>query len=237
MSEVRVHVFLFPGLACDGRLFQYQISSLTRQGYVVKSPAWIEPEKKETLEDFSLRWAQSVMDTYGDTETCYVGGLSFGGMVAPYIGEYFQEHGWNVQGCFRISTFRSGVEIPWNVRAILRFLYLTFPVSARLIKLNAWIWGKMYPHRISSNQQTVYAQLLDSPNHRLYHVLRMLYQWRSPPREYSFPIWQIHGLYDRLLPVGYTRPDEVIPTGHCMTLTRPEDVTAFFLEKMVESIT
>ncbi|MBQ2621063.1 MAG: hypothetical protein IJF84_06950 [Thermoguttaceae bacterium] len=231
-------LLLFPGLGCTEDLFVLQKQALSDVVDVVV-PKWIEPQKGETLKEFALRWAEDVYKQYFDPENgaaenaCYVGGLSFGGMVSPIIGGYLVERGVDVRGCFLLASIRGGTEIPPVSRAIWKFSCWMPNGNWDLVKLWAryqiWVRGK----RITFLAQNVLNQLIDSPVKRSYYVLKMICAWRDKPADYPFPIWHLHGSADRLLPVRYTHPDEIVKgAGHVLALLCPEEVNRFIRQRI-----
>ena len=172
-------LFLFPGLGCTEDLFVLQKQALSDVVDVVV-PNWTEPVKGETLKEFALRWAAE--------NACYVGGLSFGGMVAPIIGGYLLERGVDVKGCFLLASIRGGTEIPAFSRFLWKLSCLSPNGNWKLVTLWArftkWIRGK----RISFLAQNVLNQLIDSPVQRSHNVLKMICAWRDQPEDYPFPI-------------------------------------------------
>lgn len=222
--------FLFPGLACTERLFAPQKDAWSDWVEVIVPP-WVEPCREETLDAFARRWAEAVWETYFVSgkypreEGCYVGGLSFGGMIAPIVGEFLMARGVRVKYAFRISTVRCGDEIPPFHRILWRLLHF-FPGGGWYpAKIFCWLVLQLFPRQISFARREVYQQVLDTPVERCRQVVRMLSAWHSPLQEYPFPFFQIHGEDDSLLPLKYTSPDVVLKrAGHCLTLTRSEEV-------------
>ena len=227
-KTMKTPLFLFPGLACTERLFFPQRDGLADILEIIV-PEWIEPEPREPLDEFALRWAQSVWEKYFAEnpefarDGCFVGGLSFGGMVSPTIGRFLSEKGVRVLGCLRLATFRCGDEIPERFRLIwhaMNFLpnggWFSVKIFCRLAMI---LFGKV----MSRARFETYQQVLDSPARRCIRVVRMLYTWRGAEKPADFPILQIHGTRDRLLPIRFTHPDIRIPNAnHCLTLTHPE---------------
>lgn len=222
--------FLFPGLACTERLFALQKNAWCDWVEVIVPP-WIEPRTEETLDGFARRWAEAVWEVYFASGQyplkggCYVGGLSFGGMVAPIVGEFLADRGVKVKYAFRISTVRCGDEIPPRHRILWRLLN-RFPGGGWYsAKMFCWLMLRLGGRRLSFARREVYQQVLETPVSRCRQVVRMLATWRSPLREYPFLFFQIHGEKDSLLPLKYTFPDVVLKrAGHCLTLTRDKEV-------------
>lgn len=225
-------LFLFPGLACTPRLFVLQQEALT--DWEIITPDWIEPDSEESLETFAVRWARRVeQNSLTPGEACYIGGLSFGGMVAPPIGDYFQSRGYDVRGCILLATVQCGQDIPTIPRAVWKVLCLLpkggWGLARWGAKFGRWRRGK----NISFAAKEVFNQLLDSPCERNRNVLRLICGWRSKRTEHRFPVWHLHGSRDCLLPRYCVKPDETVPrAGHCLTLTHPQQVNDFISRKI-----
>lgn len=227
-------LILFPGLACTDRLFVLQKEALAELDVIV--PRWVLPDSRETLEEFAVRWAQVVEQEYlAPGESCYVGGLSFGGMVAPTVGDYLQSRGFDVRSCFLLATVQCGQEIPSPSRLLWKAIdWLPqggWGLLNRLARFELWRRGK----KITFAAKVVFQDLIDSPCERSRNVLRLICSWRSKPKEHSFPVWSLHGSYDCLLPRYCVHPDETIPrAGHCLSLTHPDRVNDFIMRKIQE---
>ena len=96
-------IILLPGMAADDRLFRLQRDALA--GLTI--PAWIEPCGREPLIAYAGRLATWI-DPGGP---CFVGGASFGGMVALEMAVHLR-----AEACFLIASIRSGRELPWQLR-------------------------------------------------------------------------------------------------------------------------
>ncbi|MDO4575108.1 MAG: hypothetical protein Q4D98_07830 [Planctomycetia bacterium] len=239
---MNVPFFLFPGLACNARLFSFQKQGLAPLCDVIV-PEWLEPNGRETLPEFAMRWEESVWQTYFENgpyaleNGCFIGGLSFGGMVAPIVGERLHTRGVPIHQCFRISTVRCGDETPNHLRWLWRSLNLLPGGGWNMAKLVAWFFLHYSGKNASFARREVHRQVLESPVLRCKNVLRMLCAWHAPLREYPFPIFQIHGRDDSLLPLRYTHPDVVFDhAGHCLTLTRSEKLNDTLRRKIQKLI-
>src|ERR1700722_13749272 len=74
MKDADPPIIMLPGMAADDRLFRHLRPSLP--GLV--TPAWIEPRRREPLPAYAGRLARCI----DPGVPCFVGGASFGGMVA-----------------------------------------------------------------------------------------------------------------------------------------------------------
>jgi len=74
MSGADPSIVLFPGLGADARLFREEQARFPNLTVV----SWIEPRGPESLADYAARMASDVSELHPS----YIGGASFGGMVA-----------------------------------------------------------------------------------------------------------------------------------------------------------
>ncbi|MDO4629217.1 MAG: hypothetical protein Q4C70_08550, partial [Planctomycetia bacterium] len=157
---------------------------------------------------------------------CIVGGLSFGGMISPFIGDVFQQHGIPVHCGIRLATVRYGNQIPasyafrWNLLNCL-------PCGGwRIARLLAVFYLRTNFLRRTFARDEMCRQLVRSPARRCHRVLKMIANWRENEISHDFPIVQIHGTHDGIIPFSLVKSPEVIrlETGHMMTLTRPMEV-------------
>ena len=218
-------LILLPGLGADRKVFQPQLDSDELAEFDLIVPDWIPAEKGEGLESYARRLAEGVTV---ESRPCYVAGLSFGGMLAPYVGEAV-----GAVGCFLIATIRCGDELPWYYR-MLRPLPSILPSAVwEIPKAAARAHRALLGRRFSENRLSIYEQLFRCPSARLHEFARMCANWRGPSRDFDFPVFHIHGTNDRVLPLRFTEADELLlGAGHCLTLTRPDDVNAFLLRSI-----
>jgi|GEM_PF-1385477 len=240
-----VPFFLFPGLACTERLFVPQTEGLAHVCRVIV-PAWLEPRAGEPLQEFARRWGEAVWAAYYSPEVpeserldpaagCFVGGLSFGGMCAPFAGEALQEHGVRVFACFGLATIQDGTQIPRFSRFLWRTADLLPMGGWGLLKLLCGASLKLFGRRFSMPRRETYLQLMESPCRRSHRVLQMIAGWREGRKEYDFPRIHIHGRRDMLLPLRKLEREEVsriLDAGHLLTLTRPNEVNDFLEEEI-----
>ena len=240
-----VPFFLFPGLACTERLFEPQKEGLAPVCRVCV-PAWTEPSAGEPLRDFARRWGEAVWRAYYSPEVpeserldpaagCFVGGLSFGGMCAPFAGEVLEEHGVRVFACFGLATIQDGTQIPRSSRFLWRTVNFRPCGGWGLLKVLCGASLKCFSRRFSMPRRETYLQLLESPCRRSHRVLRMIVGWRDGRAEYSFPRIHIHGQRDMLLPLRKLERESVsriLDAGHLLTLTRPAEVNDFLKEEI-----
>ena len=209
----RIPLILLSGMAADGSLFAPQ-----RQVFPnLLVPSWIDPLPRESLRTYAARLAREV-----DPGTpCFVGGASFGGIVALEMATHLR-----TEACVLISSVRSPAEFPWWYR-LLRPAALMGPATM------GWVAGcAAVISRPSLPRRTVRRLW------RLSHPSAAFLQWASwavlrwqpSPAVRGVRVLQIYGDADRTFPVRFTRPDFVVAGGgHLLTLTHPKVVNEFLL--------
>src|SRR4051794_1621671 len=111
MSDENLPIILLPGMAADDRLFRLQRDTLP--GLI--TPAWIEPCDREPLIAYARRIARCI-DPGGP---CFVGGASFGGLVALEMAVHLR-----AEACFLVASVRSDRELLWRFRALRPLAWL-----------------------------------------------------------------------------------------------------------------
>jgi hypothetical protein len=96
-------LILLSGMGADERLFRYQKAAFPN----LVVPSWIEPDTNESLSAYTERLARLV----DPGVPCFVGGVSFGGIVALEMVPHLQ-----AMACFLIGSIRSPNQLPWQIR-------------------------------------------------------------------------------------------------------------------------
>lgn len=216
MGEPRPTVVLLPGLGADHRLFQRQQEVVP--GLVV--PPWPEPRPEDSLSTFAARLAQDIPRS----DWLYVGGSSFGGMVAVELAALVRPRGVILIGS--CSDPRSISPLARQLRALARAL----PVRA--FHPRRWSLPLVLPKfgRLSREDRQLFMSMAcETPASFLKWGVAAMLSWRPTPS--AAPIHHIHGSADRLIPLRLVHPDRVVPGGgHLLSLTHPREVNAFLAE-------
>lgn len=213
-----IPLLLFTGMAADERLFEGQIEAF---GNVI-APRWIDARPRETISAYARRMVEHV----GLSGPCFVGGASFGGVVAQEAAHFL-----NVKAIFLIGSIRHPRELPPLMR-IWRFMaYLPDEPRRRLMALAAMCARPFVP-RPTARRMRMVAR----PDQTFLRWASMaLLRWRPTPIDASIPVYHIHGDADGTLPVKYAQPDVIVPgADHILSYRRAEAVNAFLREKMVD---
>lgn len=216
MKNTDPPIILLPGMGAGGRLLRLQRDALPS----LCTPDWIDPREREPLNIYARRFA----DRIAPAKQCFVGGVSFGGIVALEMAAHL-----HAEACFLIASVRSRNELPWPIR-MLR------PI-ARL--------GPNGLGRAATCITRAMAPLL--PARALGHLIRLsrpesaflrwaswaVLTWRPSAELARLRVYQIHGSADRTLPLSNTQPDVIIAgAGHLLPITHPDAISEFIRERL-----
>ncbi len=208
-------LLLFPGLGADARMFAPLRSALPQ----LVTPHWIEPERNEPLALYARRLAQAV----DPGRPCFVGGASFGGVVALEMSAAL-----NARACFLIGSMRSPLGLPWRVKALRPFT----PLVGRLPRMSPLL-VRLLGSWLRSPTHGVMVQLGDADARFLKWAARAILTWQPSPEIAGVRICQIHGDCDRVFPVRMAKPDHLVSgAGHLISITHPQPVVEFLQERM-----
>ncbi len=213
-------LILLPGMGADRRLFQAQAAAFEN----LITPDWIPPEPRDTLASYAARLAKAA-DPAGP---CFVGGASFGGMVALELSRRV-----DARACFLIGSVRSPHELPARIRA-LRPLASIMPawgggVPGRLARAALAFGGRL----LRPDSRSVLRQLADADGAFMRWAALALLRWEPSGEPCSVPVFQIHGDRDHVLPHRLTKPDVLLRgAGHLISVTFPKEVNEFLRWRM-----
>jgi pimeloyl-ACP methyl ester carboxylesterase len=208
-------LILLPGMGGDARMFRPQLAALANA--IV--PAWIEPVRGETLAAFAARMARA-LDPGG---ACFVGGASFGGMVAVEMARHL-----SARACFLIGSIRSPREFPRRIRMLRPWLGRIGGRAPDLVPALVRVLRWAVPARIAPAFRSMLDQLSDTDRQFFRWAALAVLRWEESPEPLGVPIAQIHGDRDPILPHHLTRPDVLVPgAGHLLSMTHGETVNEF----------
>lgn len=209
-------LILLPGLGADHRLFRWQQEVVPN----LVVPLWPNPRPDDSLSTFAARLAASIPAS----DDLYVGGSSFGGMVALELAAMVRP-----KGVILIGSCSHPASISPLARQ-LRTLAKALP--ARTFQLRRWSLPLILPKfgRLSREDRDLFVDMArKTPGAFLKWGIEAMLSWR--PAQLQAPIHHIHGSADRLIPLRLVRPDQVVDGGgHLLSLTHPQEVNAFVVE-------
>ena len=214
-ADRRSPLILLPGLGGDTRLFDAQRPAFPE----LITPKWIEPQKNEPLAEYAARFAE-VIDP---GQPCFLGGVSFGGVVALEVASHLK-----TRECYLLGSIRSPKQMPGRLK-IFR------PISNLIIipkRLSPWvltIGGRW----LTPTVRGALHQLKDSDDSFLRWAANAILTWKPSAGVDQVRVIQIHGDRDRVFPIGYVAADKTIPyAGHLVSLTHSDEVNQFIRERM-----
>jgi pimeloyl-ACP methyl ester carboxylesterase len=208
-------IILFPGMACDERLFAPQREC----GLQFESPPLPMPKAHETLAAYAVRVGEQL--SLGDNP-CVLGGVSFGGMLACELAAVC-----NCREVVLVASCRSAEAVPvrnWPVFWLASLMpdLMIRRLVAPSSHLVAWMESIGQDHR-----RLVVDMCRDMPVALLRHQAAMILRWKQPSK-LRCRVRHLHGTRDRLIPFENVVADQSIPGGgHFINLTHPGEVTSF----------
>lgn len=207
-------MLLLPGLGADRRLFDRQRAAFP----ALTVPDWIAPERGESLADYGRRMAEAARA--GGAR--WIGGSSFGGMVALEMSRHMP-----VDGVILIGSCRTPSAIAGKLRclsAIGRWLPDSMSVRGKVL---VGIGLKALQPFDDQQRALLVSMLEDVPDGFLRWGSRAIAQWPGAG-DVAAPVYHIHGDQDRVIPLRGVKPDRVIHgAGHALSLTHADEVNTF----------
>ena len=214
---MKPRLYLIPGMGTDHRVFQF----LDLKNYDLVVLDFPEPQKKESLSDYSMRMAESIPED----ETPVLIGLSMGGFVAQEIAAKRR-----ISKVILISSTRDHK----NWISILNLIR-----NSGLIELlpNSWIkefiLNAIRFMGIPKRWKTEFIEMANtfSPEY-YYFASHELLNWKgAAPR---CEVIHIHGTRDELFPIDKCNPDILIEGGtHLMIATHANKISEA-IERILE---
>ena len=208
-------LILLSGMGADGRLFREQRPCCAN----LITPDWIAHRPDDSLASYAERMARHL----DPGRACYVGGVSFGGMVALEMARHL-----DAKACFLIGSIRSSRELPLRIRALKPLAGLV-PEACGAVPV--WLAKALSPLAkplLRPARLSMLRQLADSQGRFLRWAGLAVLGWNPDPDRPAVPVHQIHGDRDYILPHHLTRPDVLVRGGgHLLPLTHPQAVNEF----------
>jgi pimeloyl-ACP methyl ester carboxylesterase len=217
VSDTNSPLILLPGMGADARMFAALRADLPQ----IVTPPWIEPARRESL----ILYARRLATTIDPGQPCYVGGASFGGVVALEMAAAL-----HARACFLIGSVRSSQARPWQL-ALLRpmtpFIGVLPRMSPAVVR---WIGQWIRPAT-----RGVLMQLGDTDARFLRWAAHAILTWTPSPEVAHVRVCHIHGECDRVFPSRLAQADELVTgAGHLVSITHPTAVSEFLRGRIAE---
>jgi pimeloyl-ACP methyl ester carboxylesterase len=195
------------GLGADKRVFEYLTLDCT-----LIPIEWIEPLKNETIENYSIRFSNSI----NREEDFGIIGVSFGGLIAVEISKRFNS---------KLTILISSAETKKELRAIYRIIGKT-----KLLKIIPqflfdpprffanWIFG--------AKKKKLLNQILDDTDLKFAKwAANELTNWKNTEK-LSNPILKIAGTNDKLIPPLKDKNQRLFDKGeHFMIVDKADEIS------------
>ncbi len=209
-------VYFISGLAADEGAFQHIVLPPAYETIHIK---WITPLENETLNEYAIRMATSIITT----EPFIIIGLSMGGMIAIEIGKIFKAH-----KIILISSVSSPQQLPpyFHWAASIKLHYI---LPANVFKLGAYI-KRFFTNESAEDKKYLIEAIRKSDPAFINWAINAILTWQSP-RGNACDYTHIHGSGDLLLPARYCNPTHIIDGGgHMMILTHADKLNRILKE-------
>ena len=220
-SEPRNRLILLPGLGADARMFETQRERFPH----LEVPDWLDPHKRETLESYGQRFAESL--EYD--ENCIVGGTSFGGMLAVEMSRHITP-----RKLILIGSALSFSEITFLLRTVSRLARWMPPSAFRLGVLQTRLTARWFGLQTQAQRQLSNQMMSDAAPAFVRWGCIALSNWSGLSTE--LPIARLHGAEDRIIPPLNDGSQTLIPeAGHVPSMSHPQAVNDWLETELVSS--
>ena len=207
-------IYFISGLGADERVFRL----LNLPGYELHYIVWEQPEKNETLAEYTARLLPQIK-----SEAPVIIAVSFGGIIAQEMARLIP-----IKKLVIISSLKNRNELPplYKFASAIR---LNRIIPALFFKRSTWITDIFFGVKGTSEKNLLKNILQSTDTAFLKWAIEQALHWK--PDSTPFDITHIHGTNDMILPIKYIRPDYRIEGGgHLMVLNKAREVSAILRE-------
>lgn len=207
-------------MGADARMFREQKKAFPQ----LIVPDWISPRRSETL----VQYAHRLADAINPGTSFYLGGASFGGIIAYEMAQHLRP-----EALFLIASGRSPkLMVNWlrRVRSIAHITHvLPWDFASLTSEMSLALLGDMLPFTIKALLKHIHHKETPFMKWSLHAILR----WQPNPKPVDFPIHHLHGQRDPFFPADTSGACQIIPgAGHLLTKTHHQIVNQFIAERL-----
>ncbi len=204
VTDHKLPIYLLPGMTPQYPVYSKMLPLLPTARVV----PFIDPEPNETLTSYAQRMASQF------AEPCFIGGVSFGGILAQEIARLIQP-----AGCIVIASIQKPSQLPpW-----LRFWRLFGGRHASRILNAVGNSANYFPNPIRTSSTARLTELSGESGEWHRWATSAVLDW-APNGPLESQILHVHGDADATFPVRYTEPDTVIRHGrHALPMSHPTE--------------
>ena len=221
-------LILLPGLGADSRIWTPQFTAFPH----LIAPDFIPAKSGETLSDYADRFAGDLAARHDLSRPFFLGGVSFGGMVAVEMTRRLKP-----AAVLLVAACRSRRQISRPFRLAERAVQWLPDRLGRALADGPvpWLFSKL--ERLDAASQQLLTDIArDADVAQVKWQAQSIAGWDGEwPTD--VPVRSIHGRLDRVIPLKSIRADEVIDDGrHLINLTHAGRVNAFLARAMREAV-
>lgn len=223
MAGRQIPLILLSGMGADERVFAPQMAVFPN----LIVPRWLEPIAGESLAEFARRMAEVV----DPGVPCFLGGASFGGMVAMEMQQHL-----DVCAVILIGSVRAPAELPLVARLFRPLALVGRCIPFELFQFGGKAVRRIFGRWMKPHVRILLNQLAQSDASFLRWAIFALLSWRGMDEPPAAPVFHIHGDRDRPLAIRYTNPTTVVRGGgHVISLSHAAEVNEFLRDCMNEA--
>lgn len=210
---------LLPGLGADERLFAPQSKAFPH----LHVPSWLRPNQGESLASYGQRMADGI----DGAKPFYLGGVSFGGVVALEMATHLSP-----LAVILIGSCTSARSIPTYARA-LGFLARGLPSRMFQVPRIAMDFLAYRFGAVNAAQRELLFQMMKvTPPSFIKWGCSAIMKWTYAGTA-KMPVHHIHGSADKIIPADLVKADVIVEgAGHLVNLTHPQEVNSFLRRHM-----
>ena len=203
-------IYCISGLGADERVFQ----KLEFQGYQPVHICWVEPKKRESISEYSMR-----LTTQIESERPILIGLSFGGIMAVEMAKHI-----DTEKVILISSTKNELEVPFYFK-IFRWLPIYQLLPAKLMLWLGQLIASWFFSLETVAERKLFKAILFDTNARFFKwAIHQVVIWKNELIPHN--VYHIHGKSDRIFPFRFVSEDFSVENGgHLMIMNRAELVS------------
>jgi pimeloyl-ACP methyl ester carboxylesterase len=207
-------------MGADERVFRPQLDACPQ----LVVPNWIDPLPRESLSGYARRLAADVDPGC----PCVIGGASFGGFVALEAARHL-----DAKACILIGSLRSPREFPPAMRALRSARCAAGAVPFRAMSRATGVATKAFGWLSRPATRQFLEQFANADGAFLRWASWAVLGWEPTDPPLNIPIHHIHGDRDRVLPIRYTHPDQIVHGGgHVLSISHADAVNRFITTRL-----
>ncbi|MEM8896918.1 MAG: alpha/beta hydrolase [Bacteroidota bacterium] len=203
------HIYTISGMGMNEQLFR----KLNLPFSATHLP-WIEPEKGESLSDYSKRIGSIIPEN----QPAIIIGLSFGGVVALEMAEWLKP-----EKVILISTIKTRKERPLFFR-FMEYIPLYLFQHRKLQNATIGMWGPFFGINTKADIRRVMSFFCDLSNDYFRWAIGQMVKLKRS--SWKADLLHIHGTKDRVFPSKYLHDAHLIQGGgHAMIIRESEAIS------------